>query len=357
MEPTRRVVAGLSGAALVLIAVGVAALVFDSGLSGGDRATISHAGTTPPAPNSTPAGPSPTVRPSRSAGAGSGTPAPSVSSSPAASPSPSGQRIGFSQQGSALIYYAADGTVVPVADVPGCEVRLESGKAVYYALATNKFGLKTGSYAGEFKPLVAMGQADGSKAVTGGVVMAGPVAAAMIVDRLAAIPATDDKWVVALPVDIRTTSSLVTVSFDQFGLSGWSPTPRVVVTFPGSLPVVEINPNNEGFHVLLEALGVTAWQVIDPKRLTMAPDAIDPVYAMNQLLIYGNGTPAIPGVSGVPHDTLYDRKPANPFPVGQVMLTATTDVSVSLVVNGSRADLGPDKILTIGDVPVFVARS
>jgi hypothetical protein len=39
------------------------------------------------------------------------------------------------------------------------------------------------------------------------------------------------------------------------------------------------------------------------------------------------------------------------------MLSAASEVSVSLVVNGSRADLGPDKILTVGDVPVFVASS
>jgi hypothetical protein len=37
------------------------------------------------------------------------------------------------------------------------------------------------------------------------------------------------------------------------------------------------------------------------------------------------------------------------------MVTVSGDVSVSLVVDGSRAELGPDKILTIGDVPVFVA--
>jgi hypothetical protein len=356
MEPTRRVVAGLSGAALVLIGVGIAALVFDSGLSGGDRATISHAGTTSPRPSSTPVSPPPTVRLSPSVANGSGTPSPSLSTSPVVSAGPTG-RLGFSLQGSTLTYYAADGSVIPVAPVPGCEVRLESGKAVYYALATNKFGLKTGSYAGEFKPLVTMGQPDGSSAETGAAVMAGPVVARMISDKLATIPATDNKWIVALPVDIRTTSSIVTVSFDQFGLSGWSNTPRVVVGFPGTLPVVEINPNNEGFHVLVESLGVTAWQVIDPKRLTMSPDAIDPGYAMNQLLIYGSGTPAIPGVSGPPKDTLYDRKAGNPFPVGQIMLTATSDVSVSLVVNGSRSDLGPSDILTVGDVPVFVARS
>ena len=357
MEPTRRAVAGLSGAALVLIGIGVAALVFDSGLSVGGGATTSHAGTTRQLPTATPSGPVPTVRLSPSARGGSATLSPSVSRSPAVSPGPSGQRTGFGLQGTALIYFAADGTAIPVASVPGCEVRLEGGKAVYYALAGNKFGLKTGSYAGEFKPLVAMGQSDGSSAVTGAVVMAGPVVAKMIADELAAIPAGDNKWIVALPVDIRTTTSIVTVSFDQFGLAGWSNTPRVVVGYPGSLPVVEINPNNEGFHVLVEALGVTAWQVIDPKRLTMAPDAIDSTYAMNQLLIYGSGTPTIPGVNGPPHDTLYDRKAGNPFPVGQVMLTATGDVSVSLVVNGSRSDLGPDRVLTVGDVPVFVAKS
>jgi hypothetical protein len=356
MEPSRRVVAGLSGAALVLVAVGIAALVFDSGLSGGDQATISHAGTSTPRPSFTPARPSPTVRLSPSVGGGSGTPLPSVSTSPLVSAGPTGH-LGFSLQGTTLTYFAADGSVIPVAPVPGCEVRLESGKAIYYALATNKFGLKTGSYAGEFKPLVTMGQTDGSSAETGGVVMAGPVVARMISDKLSTIPGTDYKWIVALPVDIRTATSIVTVSFDQFGLAGWSNTPRVVVGFPGSLPVVEINPNNEGFHVLVEGLGVTAWQVIDPKRLTMAPNAIDPVYAMNQLLIYGGGAPTFPGVSGPPKDTLNDRKAGNPFPVGQIMLAATSDVSVSLVVNGSRSDLGPGNILMVGDVPVFVARS
>jgi hypothetical protein len=37
------------------------------------------------------------------------------------------------------------------------------------------------------------------------------------------------------------------------------------------------------------------------------------------------------------------------------MLSASGDVSVSLVVSGSRAELGPDKVLTVNGVPVFVA--
>jgi hypothetical protein len=198
-----------------------------------------------------------------------------------------------------------------------------------------------------------MGQADGSSAETGGIVLAGPVVLKMISDELASIKSDSDRWIVALPVDIRpSTASMVDVSFDQFGLAGWSNTPRVVVRFSGSLPVVETIPTNGGFHVLVEQIGVTAWQVIDPVRLSLPPGAIDSAHAMNQLLLYGDGTPAIPGAK-VPRDTLVDGAVA----VGTPMLTATSDVSVSLVVNGSRADLGPDKILSVGDVPVFVASS
>jgi len=355
MEPSRRVVAGLSGAALVLIGVGIATLVFDSGLYGGGGATMSHGGTASPMPSFPTTSLSAPVRPSPSAG-GSGTPSPTVSSSPSASAGPTAHPVGFAVQNDALTYYAADGTVIPVTLVPGCEVRLEQGKAIYYALASNRYGLKTGSYAGEFKPLVTMGQADSSSAETGGLVMAGPVVAKMITDKLASIKTPEDKWIVALPVDIRSMTSIVLVSFDQFGLAGWSNTPRVQVSFPGSLPVVEINPTNEGFHVLVEGIGITAWQVIDPKRLTLAANAIDPAHSMNQLLIYGDGTPTIPGTS-VPRNVDYDRKTGNPFAVGQLMLSATSSVSVSLVVDGSHLDLGPDKVLTVGDVPVFVAKS
>jgi hypothetical protein len=39
------------------------------------------------------------------------------------------------------------------------------------------------------------------------------------------------------------------------------------------------------------------------------------------------------------------------------MLITAGSVSVSLAVPGSRADIGPDNILSIGDVPVFVASS
>jgi hypothetical protein len=243
-------------------------------------------------------------------------------------------------------YQAADGTVVPVQIVPGLGIQIDRGRATYFALPGNRYGLRSGDYAGEFMPLVTMGQADGSAAETGGLVLTGRVVTILTADRLASIKWDSDRWVVALPVDIRTAGKAnVDVAFDQFGLAGWSNTPRVVVRFAGSLPIVETNPSNGGFHVLVEQLSVTSWQVIDPIRLTLPSGLIDSSHAMNQMLIYGSGT------ASTQRDVSHDGR----APVGQLMLTAGRDVSVSLVVAGSRAELGPDKILSVNGVPVFVA--
>jgi len=245
-----------------------------------------------------------------------------------------------------ILYQTADGTTVPVPAVVGLQVQIQSGRAIYSAQASNRYGLKTDSYAGEFMPLVTTGQSDGSAALTGGVVLAPQVIARLVADRLAAAQSDSDRWVITLPVDIRSAAgTTVAVSFDRYGLAGWSNTPRVQVRFQGSLPVVEAVPANTGFHVLVEQLGVTRWQVIDPLRLTLPGDSIDPAHAMNELLIYGSGAPS------VATDQFFDT----PAAVGSVMLNASGDVSVSLVVAGSRADVGPANILAIGDVPIFAA--
>jgi hypothetical protein len=353
MEPRRRVVAGLGGAAAVLIGIGVAAIVFDAGFGGG-LPSIGTATTTLPTPSSNSLSGSPSAPISTHPGTGiPGTVPPSASASAPASSGPSQRTIGFMQQGNGFIYLAADGSVVPVPAVSGLEIVIDKGRALYYALASNKYGLLTNSYAGEFIPLVTMGQADGSSAETGGLALAGPVVAKLISDKLATITSDSDRWIVALPVDIRSSGkAIIDVSFDQFGLAGWSDTPRVVVRFAGSLPVVEANPTNGGFHVLVEGLGVTAWQVIDPVRLGLPTDAIDPAHSMNELLVYGSGTPTLDG-SPVVRDINADGRAA----MGQLMIAASGDVSVSLVVAGSHADLGPDKILTVGNVPVFVAQA
>lgn len=270
-----------------------------------------------------------------------------ISASPSALLSPSAHVPGFVESNGLLVYFASDGTTVPVQIVPGLRAELRTGRVFYYALGGNRYGLSPGAPAGEFKPNVTMQQANGSSAQTGGVVLVGAVTSKLIANELATLTLPLDRWIVALPVDIRSepNTSQVGVTFDGFGLHGWSDTPRVAIHFTGSLPVANVIPSNGGFHVLVEELGVTAWQVIDPVRLSLSASEFDPAHLMNELLIYGSGKPSV-------HTNVFVN---GRVAVGQKMLTASDEVSVSLVVNGSRADFPPNKVLTVGDVPVFVA--
>ena len=252
MEPRRITVAVLTVAAVVLIVAGVAAVAIDSSgtsqsspsgpVSPSGFATVlpsTHAPTATLATQSIPPSPSP----SQSA------------PSPSTSPTAVARKPGFVVDGNSIVYYESDGTTVPVQTLAGLRTTLAAGQVTYTALAGNRYGLRTGAYAGEFMPTVATQQADGSSALTGGMVLVGPVVARLIGDALAAIPTPADRWIVALPVDIRGTTKPVDVSFDAFGLHGVADTPRVLIRFTGSLPVVNVIPDNSGFHVLVEGAG------------------------------------------------------------------------------------------------------
>jgi hypothetical protein len=73
---------------------------------------------------------------------------------------------------------------------------------------------------------------------------------------------------------------------------------------------------------------------------------------MNELVIYGNEGPTTRGAV-IRRDIYHDGR----IVLGQTMILASGSVSVSLAVAGSHVEIGPDKILSIGDVPVFVASS
>ncbi len=349
MEPRRRIIVGLAGTAICLIVVGAATVLLDAGSTVGGPSVSFSSGNVATATQPIVASPSPSQNVIGPTGIGSPGPSPLVSPSPLISPTPSRHTVGFATTQAGIAYFAEDGTVVPVSMLPGLRLEVRGGKASYYALAGNRFGLKAGAYAGEFKPNVIMQQPDGSSAQSGGMVVVGPVAARLITDQLGLIKAGKDKWVVALPVDPRSepVTSTVSVSFDSLGLHGISDTPRVVVRYDGQLPVTNAIPTNGGFHVLVEGLSATAWQVIDPTRLGLAADRIDPAHTMNELLVYGSGA------ANLTRNFYFDGRVV----VGQKMLTAAAEVSVSLAVQGSHADLGPDKILSVGDVPIFVAAS
>jgi hypothetical protein len=344
MESRRRVATALTVAGVILIVAGLAAVAIDSGFAGGGP-TVSLGTASPSRPTTSPtASRAPSATPTASASPS--LPAPS-GSRPSPAPVKTPRPNGFAVVDNQIIYFSPDGTTEPMPSIVGLNAKLVDTQAIYYAASSNRFGLQAGDYAGEFMPNVATEQADGSSAQTGGVVLVANVVNRLIQDRLADITAAEDRWTVALPVDVRGTDKLVQVSFDGFGLHGWSDTPRVVVRFSGELRVTNIIPSNSGYHVLVEELGVTRWQAIDPTRLTLSSEKLDPDHLMNELLIYGSGTP------NVATDVLVNKS----VPIGKTMLLASSDVSVSLVVRDSRADLGPDRILKVVDVPVFAASS
>lgn len=350
MEPRRRLAIGLTVAAIVLATIGLAVVLADMGFSGASFPPSFVGGSTPPGSFGSTPSPSPTAASQNPSGSlPSGSPVLGTSPTPSVSPGPTAHVPGFGESNGLLAYYTADGTIVPVQIVPGLRAELRAGRAKYYALAGNRYGLVAGAYAGEFKPNVTMQQANGSSAQTGGVALVGVVTTRLIADDLAAKEIPLDRWVVALPVDITSEplTDQVDVTFDDFGLHGWSDTPRVAIHFAGSLPLTNVIPSNGGYHVLVEQLGVTAWQVIDPARLGLSQSELDVVHVMNELLIYGDGQPS------VHTNVLVNGR----VPVGQKMLTVTGDVSVSLVVDGSRADLPTSRVLAVGDVPVFAASS
>jgi hypothetical protein len=351
MQPGRRIIGGVTVVAVALVVIGFGVAALDPALpTGGSGGTAGKSGgsavaTSPSTQSILTAAPTPSASPTRSARP---TPSASIGVSPSPSAPPTRHPVGFAVVGETVFYFGEDGSSLPVVAVPGLEVQIQSGRAIYYALAGNKYGLKTGSYAGEFLPLVTMGQVDGSTAQTGGMVLAGPVVAKLLSDALAHITDDTNRWLVALPIDIRSArGGSVDVTFDDFGLSGIANTPRILINFSGSLPLVESIPGNGGVHVLVEGLNVTTWQVIDPARLALPPNKIDPAHAMNQLLIYGDGTASLNS------DQLIDGR----LPLGSPIMDVSGDVSISLVVNGSHADIGPDKVLQVSGVPVFIASS
>ena len=334
----------VAAVALVVVGFGVAAL--DPTLSAGkpsaaaSRSPIAVGTTQQPRPTPTTpisATPSRSAVPSPTASTRSSTPSPAPTRAP-----------GFVSTADSIYYLTADGNRIPVAPITGLSVQIQNGRAAYYANSGNKYGLKTGSYAGEFVPLVTMGQPDGSSVQTGAAVLAGTVANKLTTDALAHITDPTNRWLVVLPLDIRAArGTFVDVSFDDFGLSGIANTPRVLIRFGGALPLVESVPSNGGIHVLVEGLNVTRWQVIDPVRLNLAPNKIDATKAMNQLIVYGNGTPSLE----------FDQFIDGHLGMGTQIMDVSGDVSVSLAVNGSHADMGPQNVLQFAGVPVFVAAS
>jgi len=179
-----------------------------------------------------------------------------------------GAPAGLHDRGGSLVYYAADGTVVPSSRSRVCAPRWSRASAVLRA-ASNRYGLKAESYAGEFDPNVTMQQADGSSADRWdrtGRIGREPPYRRQAGDYLHPCPALE-RGSAGGHQSRHQDGRCQLRSIRPSRLVGHAARRR---RFSGPLPVVNAIPNNAGYHVLVEQLGVTAWQVIDPVRLGLS---------------------------------------------------------------------------------------
>ena len=267
---------------------------------------------------------------------------PTTTAAPTPTPTPSPIPVGYSTGADgSLTYTTTTGAALKVPVIPGLVAGLADGKVTYTALASNPYGLKMGAYAGQFAPDVTVGSAP-----TGGVVLEGAVVAKLITDRLAAIPAQKDKWVIPLPVDIRGTKSTVAVTTDNGGFPDWKPTPRVLVSFAGSAPLVNPRPQNEGYRIVLSDQAAETWLFCDPYLVLRLNGGIVPGHEMSFVVTYGTDKTDIS--SQIEH--------GESVSVGYKVAEIWSNASIVIGTNvGGYLAIGADKLLNVAQVPVFIA--
>ena len=119
----------------------------------------------------------------------------------------------------------------------------------YYAEEGNKYGLEVGAWAGEYRPNVKLG----SERV-GGVVLAPEVALFLLNQKLDSIIEQSEKWMIVLPVDIRSTAARDEISVGLEKTS-YGPIPFLVIKYPGQLPIVNNIPDTTLIRVVKDIIG------------------------------------------------------------------------------------------------------
>jgi len=213
-------------------------------------------------------------------------------------------------------------------------------------LSSNPYGLRLAPTPANSWPNVAMQQADGSSAQTGGIVLVGPVASRLIANKVASYAVQADRLDRGSAGGHQGRRQVRKRHVRSVRPTGWLDTRGSLSSSPVSCPC-QHHPATPVTHVLVEQLGSR------PGRSSTRPGSacrlavLDPKHLMNELLVYGTGTPS------AHTDVAFNRA----VPVGRQMLSATTEVSV--LPGGPRQPgrSGPDRVLTVNGVPVFVASS
>ncbi|MGA3056701.1 MAG: hypothetical protein ABSE70_01495 [Candidatus Limnocylindrales bacterium] len=225
-------------------------------------------------------------------------------------------------------------------EITGLTASLAAGKVTYAALAGNTYKLNAGAYAGVFNPFVSV-----KKEQVGGVTLEPVVVSKLIADSLVSISAQTDKYMAALPLDVRTVTAATALNIDYVKGYGGA-IPIVLISFNGELPVTNILPDTK--QVLVAANTFTGWIYAWPLRL-------DAKYVTN---IYPGKEEYYLTVGGQFEGfTASNTGTTVNAPFGGRICDTTEPVSITEGAGQEWRDMNPDHVLMVpgSNVPVFVA--
>lgn len=253
----------------------------------------------------------------------------------------------YEQTAEGIVFHTETGEILNVPQIQGLTAVMEKDPATqadevrYKALRENPYGLTESAEAGMFKPNVTISENDVKKQV-GGLTLDPRVVQKILQDRLAQIPNVRDRWLIPLPVDISSLPDTNPVSMRfTVGLD----VPFVEVNFPETLPLINIIDTTQLRIAQTEptAEKFGEWVYMDMSRLVGGDvNRIPPGKEMKYLLVVGN-------FSDFTENKTIDTK------FGEKVSGVSKLLNVSVSAIEESFPVTPDKLLSIGQTPIFVA--
>jgi len=295
-----------------------------------------------PAPTPTPA-PSATPLPTATATPTSTpTPWPTATPVPTDTPTPTPEAGVVAQPDGSFVVVTEKGERLTVPQIEGLTQKVEERNGVetvvFYAEEGNPYGLEAEAYAGEFRPNVIMAEKQ-----TGGLVLDSKVVLSLLNQKLAEIPKQKDRWLVPIPLDIRNSKEPVTIklSLKEFG-GGAETYPSVDISSPEVLPLVNILPDTKEVRIAPSYIGGGYMGYYNPiLRIQPYFERIVEGHEMCYLFVL-----ARLNLSGW---TTIESS------FGDVVDKVSGQMFVSYGLGQEKGPIGPEKVLSSGGVPIFVA--
>ncbi|MDH7475960.1 MAG: hypothetical protein QHH09_00615 [Microgenomates group bacterium] len=238
------------------------------------------------------------------------------------------------------IYTTEAGEKITIGKIAGLKQDLLASstgdlKVVYRAEKNNPYGLSEGDYGGEFCPGVFTGRPEKQ---TGGLVLNSKVSLKILKDQLAKIPNQRDRWLIPLPVDIRGLQKVVLLYESGYGDYQ---VPVIKILFSGEALVSNVMPNVTTLRVARNIY--YGWVFFGNfRRVEPYTDKVYPGREMDYVTVAGQMTD-------------FSSNSTIEVSFGEKVSFVKSFAIVSVGAVNEHFTSTPDKTLSVGGLPVFVA--